>query len=354
MPIRNLLKSKRESASASRREDFLGRLAPESLIELPNLREWVGNQGRPLTVFDLETTAKIARYARIIEVGLVTVLPDGRVLSGEEFVDPESKIPKAVIELTGIAPNDVAGHATWGDYWAKQFVTIAQEHWTAGFNSWRYDRTVVIRLNAKYNAEVPEFTKDRHIDVYYLPKVGRAKLGESAEKNGVKFVGAAHRALSDARATAKLLDLVVGELSADQLIQKGWATGGDKTGGKRAARRREIEERLNCGERPSVRQLAQEYELAPSTIEGDLSALVRDDRVPAAWLMRDSDLDLVRKHVMASVGAIRARNAPVGLSEIKSEIEARSGCEIGYFELRLGVFDQGFRFDRETKEYERR
>ena len=62
---------------------------------LANLRSWATSRGQSVTVFDLETTTNIphVKWIGIIELGLLTVEPGGRVETLSAFVDPERNIP---------------------------------------------------------------------------------------------------------------------------------------------------------------------------------------------------------------------------------------------------------------------
>lgn len=70
---------------------------------------YTGHNLPPLyVVADIESTDKIARYARIIGIAALKV-KDGKVIDRfETLVNPKMKIPKAVRELTEITDKDVA------------------------------------------------------------------------------------------------------------------------------------------------------------------------------------------------------------------------------------------------------
>ncbi len=62
---------------------------------------------KPLVVLDLETTGIWIEKDRIIEIGMVKVIPDGKQEIYSTKVNPCMPIPAVVTQLTGISDADV-------------------------------------------------------------------------------------------------------------------------------------------------------------------------------------------------------------------------------------------------------
>lgn len=74
---------------------------------------------RPLAFVDLETTGATATADRITEIGIVEVDADGTVREWQQLVNPETRIPPFIEQLTGISNEMVAE--------APPFAAVAEE-----------------------------------------------------------------------------------------------------------------------------------------------------------------------------------------------------------------------------------
>lgn len=96
---------------------------------------------RPLVFFDLETTGLDIANDRIVEVGLVKLLPDGKREKMVERVDPGIDIPEAATRVHGIHTDDVRG--LFGrprlDKLVDGILEFIGDGDIAGFNSIAYD-----------------------------------------------------------------------------------------------------------------------------------------------------------------------------------------------------------------------
>ncbi|MBP6313790.1 MAG: 3'-5' exonuclease, partial [Flavobacteriales bacterium] len=70
---------------------------------------------RPLAVFDLETTGVRIGTDRIIQIGIVRLLPDGSREKYQALINPEMPIPAEATEVHGITDADVANAPTLRD-----------------------------------------------------------------------------------------------------------------------------------------------------------------------------------------------------------------------------------------------
>ncbi|MFD9705259.1 DEAD/DEAH box helicase [Lentzea sp. NPDC059081] len=171
------------------------RHAPLALVTVPTA----------YAVVDVETTGFVAKgHDRIIEVAVVRIAPDGTVL-GEwsSLVNPRR--PLAATDVHGITEDDVAD--------APAFADVAPTLAT------HLDGAVVVAHNASFDLSFlhAEFARASHpftphgslctmkLDTH-IHQTGRRKLPDCLAAAGVPGIhGAAHRALTDAKATADLL-----------------------------------------------------------------------------------------------------------------------------------------------------
>ena len=68
---------------------------------------------RPLAFVDLETTGATATSDRITEIGIVEVDADGTVREWQQLVNPGTRIPPFIEQLTGISNEMVADAPTF-------------------------------------------------------------------------------------------------------------------------------------------------------------------------------------------------------------------------------------------------
>jgi DNA polymerase-3 subunit epsilon len=188
-----------DDSAFERTGDGRWRLAPSSSAAAArSIREI------PFVVVDVETTGGRPPGDRVIEIGAVRVR--GGRLEGEwsSLVDPGRGIPSFVSRLTGIANSAVAG--------APRFERVADEFLeflggaafvahNARFD-WRFVNAELLRARGGRltNARLCTVRLARRL----LPHVKRRNLDALAWLFGIEIQGR-HRALPDARGTARLL-----------------------------------------------------------------------------------------------------------------------------------------------------
>ena len=91
---------------------------------------------RPLIFFDLETTGLDVLTDRIVEIGMVKLMPDGERLRMVERMDPGIDIPDGAAKVHGIHTEDVRG--LFGKPRLDKFGAAILE-FVGGFNSIVYD-----------------------------------------------------------------------------------------------------------------------------------------------------------------------------------------------------------------------
>jgi len=163
----------------------------------------------PLAALDLEATGIDPATARIVEVALVEVAPDGTATEiVNRLVNPGIPMPRAAAEITGITtaelreqgndPAEVLGETLGA---IRRFVH--DEIPIAIFNA-PYDWPLLAEELARHGLgalpDVPPavivdpLVLDRHVDRY---RKGKRPLAVTAEHYGVNIMGA-HRAAADA------------------------------------------------------------------------------------------------------------------------------------------------------------
>ncbi len=107
---------------------------------------------RPLVCFDLETTGLDTQNDRVVELGMVKLMPDGERLSWQRRFDPGIDIPEAATKIHGIHNDDVRGlfgEPRLGNLSGEilEFIATAD---LAGFNAIRYDLPLWLCECARY------------------------------------------------------------------------------------------------------------------------------------------------------------------------------------------------------------
>jgi DNA polymerase-3 subunit epsilon len=186
-------------ATFERTGDGRWRLAPPSVAAAArSIREI------PFVVVDVETTGGRPPGDRVIEIGAVRVRA-GRI-EGEwsSLVDPGRGIPPFVSRLTGIANSAVAGAPRF-ERVADDFLQFLGGGAFVAHNArfdWRFVNAELLRARGGRltNARLCTVRLARRL----LPHVKRRNLDALAWLFGIEIEGR-HRALPDARGTARLL-----------------------------------------------------------------------------------------------------------------------------------------------------
>lgn len=148
--------------------------------------------------FDLETTGLNFKKDKIIEVGAIKVINNIEVDNRSFFVNPGIKLPKQIIELTGIKDEDLF-EARMIQEEIKELIEFIGDLPLVGQNIlFDYSFLKKICLDQKI-----EFEKEGLDTLWlarnYLPKLASKKLGDLCSYYQIPLI--AHRALEDARAT---------------------------------------------------------------------------------------------------------------------------------------------------------
>ncbi|AWB82081.1 DNA polymerase III subunit epsilon [Corynebacterium yudongzhengii] len=157
--------------------------------------------------FDLETTSRFPKEARIVTSALITI--DGSHADTTELLaDPGVEIPEQAQQVHGITTDYAREHGRPHDEVLEQTITAIEDAWSRGltlivFNA-PYDLTVLHTLSGgKFQVTGPvfdPFVVDKVKDPY---RKASRKLTNICEHYGVTL-GNAHEASADAMAAARV------------------------------------------------------------------------------------------------------------------------------------------------------
>ena len=164
--------------------------------------------------FDLETTGRNSRAARIVTASIVVLGPDGTVEAEHEWLaDPGVEIPAEAAEVHGITTEKARAEGRPAREVVGEVAATLQGLFDAGtpvvaFNA-AYDFTVMAAECARHG--LPQLTRFPVLDPYVINKQvekfrrGKRTLGALCEQYGVILTDA-HSSAADALAAAQLLD----------------------------------------------------------------------------------------------------------------------------------------------------
>ncbi len=159
---------------------------------------------RPLAFLDLETTGLNRSEDRVVELALLILYPDGRIVDRVRRFNPEMPIPPEASAVHGISDADVADEAPFRSR-ARSLAGLLEGCDLAGFNIRGFDLHIL--LEEFRRAAVPFDLKDRRlIDAQAIfhreePRdlAAAARFYVHEEHDG------AHSARADVRMTARVL-----------------------------------------------------------------------------------------------------------------------------------------------------
>lgn len=156
---------------------------------------------------DLETTGLNPKRDKIIEIGAVKVDHGEITAEWETFVNPERKLEKRIVELTGIRDEQLTGAKTISEL-LPVFLAFAEDYILLGHRilfDYSFLKKAAVNEKLKFERQGIDTLK---IARKYLKDLESRSLGALCKYYGIPHN--AHRALEDARATAalykKLLD----------------------------------------------------------------------------------------------------------------------------------------------------
>jgi DNA polymerase-3 subunit epsilon len=163
---------------------------------------------KPLAIIDLETTGVNLGIDRIIEIGMVKILPDGNKSVKRKLINPEMPIPQQTTDLHGITNEMVKDALTFKQVAneVKQFLDSCD---LGGYNSNRFD--IPMLMEEFLRAEVEFDMKGRRLlDVQKIFHMMEQRTLSAAYKFYCeKILEGAHSAEVDASATMEILEAQV-------------------------------------------------------------------------------------------------------------------------------------------------
>jgi len=172
---------------------------------------------RPLVVFDLETTGTWVEKDRIVEIGMIKMMPDGTKKDYLKRVNPLMPIPPNVTRIINITDDDVKSAPPFKDI-AKEALDFIAGCDLGGFNILRFDLPILER--EFYDAGINFDWRNR--DIYDAQKI--YNIHEKRDLMAAyllycnKELKGAHSALNDADAAAEILSSQVERYGA---VEKG-------------------------------------------------------------------------------------------------------------------------------------
>ncbi len=159
---------------------------------------------KSIVFFDLETTGLDIGADKIVEIGLLKVLPNGEEVEMVQRINPEMKIPQKVIDVHGITNEDVKDMPTMKEFTPRLLEFIGNAD-LAGYNSDRFDVPLLVEEIFRAGFEI-DMKNRKTIDVQNI----FYKMEPRTLKAAYKFycnekLENAHSAMADIKATYEVL-----------------------------------------------------------------------------------------------------------------------------------------------------
>ncbi|MFH1996281.1 MAG: 3'-5' exonuclease [Candidatus Omnitrophota bacterium] len=171
----------------------------------------------PLVIFDLETTGTWVEKDKIVEIGMIKLLPDGSKLSYLKRVNPGVPIPPNVSRIINIVDDDVKNEPRFRGV-AKDVLDFIGDSNIGGFNILRFDLPILEREFHEAGAEFKFQWKDRTIydaqKVYHIHE--KRDLTAAYQLYCNKGLDNAHTALGDAEATVEIFDAQIKKYGSEE------------------------------------------------------------------------------------------------------------------------------------------
>lgn len=159
---------------------------------------------KPIVFFDLETTGLDIGSDKIVEIGLLKVLPNGEEIELVQRINPERPIPQMVTEIHGISDADVKDMPTFKEF-ASRLLDFIGSADLSGYNSDRFDIPLLVEEILRAGFEI-DMKSRKTIDVQTIfykmePRTLKAAYKFYCKEELVN----AHSAMADIKATYEVL-----------------------------------------------------------------------------------------------------------------------------------------------------
>ena len=159
---------------------------------------------RPLVIFDLETTGLSINMDRIIELAYLKIMPNGRIMKDDIFLNPEAKISDESAAIHGITGEQLADKPFFREK-AGELWEIFSGSYYGGFNAFGFDLPMLkrefLRAGRDFSYSGDDVIDSKQIFHYMEPRTLSAAYKFYCGKEHVD----AHSALADVEATAAVL-----------------------------------------------------------------------------------------------------------------------------------------------------
>ncbi len=160
---------------------------------------------KPLASIDLETTGVNLGTDRIVEIGIVKVLPDGSRSVKRKLINPEMPIPKAASDVHGITDDMVKEAPTFKQV-ANELKQVLDGCDIAGYNSNRFDIPLLVEEFLRVQVEF-DMKGRKLVDVQKIfHQMEQRTLSAAYKFYCNKILEGAHSAEVDATATYEILE----------------------------------------------------------------------------------------------------------------------------------------------------
>jgi len=174
-------------------------------------------QAQQFAILDVETTSGDPTTGRVMEVAVMAF--DGRTerLRWESLVDPRTGIPPFIRRLTGIDPSMLRDAPTFPAM-VRTLQTLTQDRIVVAHNV-RYDMTALEHEFARTGLVFERATLcTERVSRRLLPHLSHHNLASLCRHFSIPFQNA-HRAASDAEATAGLLHALLDGFGEEQVLR---------------------------------------------------------------------------------------------------------------------------------------
>lgn len=163
---------------------------------------------RPLAFIDLETTGINLGTDRIVEIGMIKILPDGNRSTKRKLINPEMPIPQASADIHGIT-NEMVKDAPSFKQAANDIRQFLDNCDLSGYNSNRFDIPMLVEEFLRAGVEF-DMKGRKLVDVQKVFHMMEQRTLTAAYKFYCqKNLEDAHSAEADARATMEILEAQV-------------------------------------------------------------------------------------------------------------------------------------------------
>lgn len=177
------------------------------------------NVGKELIVFDTETTGLSPELNHVIQLSAIKTVIDENLEFHEigrldTYINPGYKLPKKIIEITGITDEKLAGYPDEKTQWNSIYAFFGDNPIICGHNS-PFD---IGMMNAMYQRNIGQPFEPIALDtlrmaqeLHHRTEAGSHKLGDLAEHFGVDYGLTFHNSMDDVIATTRLLRFFIEE-----------------------------------------------------------------------------------------------------------------------------------------------